>query len=346
MTRSSLLSSSAAMAAVMLLAACGGGTEEAAEPPPPAVEAAAVRAAGGLDRVTATGTLQRQREAQLSFRVPGVITQLSVEEGDLVRKGQLIARIDPTAVEAGRQQALASLEQARRNYARDQTLFEQGFVSRQRLDDRKSALEAAEAVVTAITEAGGKAQAVQADVSQEADVLAMFFQIGSEPLDILVNNAGIAHSSPIESLEVNDFDRLMGVHLRGTFLCTRSALKIMYAQNSGRIINTASQLAYIGAPGFSHYTAAKGAILSFTRSLALEIGDRPITANCVAPGATMTPILADVPDDILEGIRQNIPAGRIAEVEDIVGAYLFLASDAAGHFRGQCLSPNGGDAFF
>ena len=205
--------------------------------------------------------------------------------------------------------------------------------------------ESAEAVVTSISESGGAARTIQADVSSESDVLAMFSTLGSGPLDILVNNAGIAHSSPVETLEVEDFDRLMGVHLRGTFLCTRSALKIMYAQNSGRIINTASQLAYIGAPGFSHYTAAKGAILSFTRSLALEIGDRPITANCVAPGATMTPILADVPDDILEGIRQNIPAGRIAEVEDIVGAYLFLASDAAGHFRGQCLSPNGGDAF-
>ena len=205
--------------------------------------------------------------------------------------------------------------------------------------------DAAEAVVASIAEAGGAAQAIQADVSNESDVLAMFSTLGSGPLDILVNNAGIAHSSPVESLEVEDFDRLMGVHLRGTFLCTRSALKMMYAQNSGRIINTASQLAYIGAPGFSHYTAAKGAILSFTRSLALEIGDRPITANCVAPGATMTPILADVPDEILEGIRQNIPAGRIAEVEDIVGAYLFLASDAAWHFRGQCLSPNGGDAF-
>ena len=205
--------------------------------------------------------------------------------------------------------------------------------------------ESAEAVVTSISESGGAAQTIQADVSSESDVLAMFSTLGSGTLDILVNNAGIAHSSPVETLEVEDFDRLMGVHLRGTFLCTRSALKMMYAQNSGRIINTASQLAYIGAPGFSHYTAAKGAILSFTRSLALEIGDRPITANCVAPGATMTPILADVPDDILEGIRQNIPAGRIAEVEDIVGAYLFLASDAAEHFRGQCLSPNGGDAF-
>ena len=205
--------------------------------------------------------------------------------------------------------------------------------------------ESAEAVVTSISESGGAAQTIQADVSSESDVLAMFSTLGSGPLDILVNNAGIAHSSPVETLDVEDFDRLIGVHLRGTFLCTRSALKMMYAQNSGRIINTASQLAYIGAPGFSHYTAAKGAILSFTRSLALEIGDRPITANCVAPGATMTPILADVPDDILEGIRQNIPAGRIAEVEDIVGAYLFLASDAAEHFRGQCLSPNGGDAF-
>ena len=209
----------------------------------------------------------------------------------------------------------------------------------------EASAEAAEAVVTGITDAGGQALAIQGDVSSEADVLAMFSALGSRPLDILVNNAGIAHSSPIEALEVDDFDRLMGVHLRGTFLCTRSVLKMMYAQNSGRIINTASQLAYIGAPGFSHYTAAKGAILSFTRSLALEIGDRPITANCVAPGATMTPILEDVPADILDGIRQNIPAGRIAEVEDIVGAYLFLASDAAGHFRGQCLSPNGGDVF-
>ena len=209
----------------------------------------------------------------------------------------------------------------------------------------ESTAAAIETVVADIVDAGGAAQAIQADVSSEPDVLAMFSALGSGPLDILINNAGIAHSSPIEALEVADFDRLIGVHLRGTFLCTRSALKKMYAQNSGRIINTASQLAYIGAPGFSHYTAAKGAILSFTRSLALEIGDRPITANCVAPGATMTPILADVPEDILDGIRQNIPAGRIADVEDIVGAYLFLASDAAGHFRGQCLSPNGGDAF-
>ena len=204
---------------------------------------------------------------------------------------------------------------------------------------------AAEAVVEDIRVAGGQAKAIQADVSSEDEVASMFAEVAVEGIDILCNNAGIAHASPVEEMAVSDFDRLMAVHVRGTFLCTRAALKMMYPRNRGRIINTASQLAYIGAPGFSHYTAAKGAILSFTRSLALEIGDRGITANCVAPGATMTPILADVPEEMLEGIRLNIPAGRIAEVDDIVGAYLFLASDAAGHFRGQCLSPNGGDAF-
>jgi len=203
------------------------------------------------------------------------------------------------------------------------------------------------AILESIKAAGGEGEAVQADVSSEEQVLAMFAQIQAQGwgLHILVNNAGVAHSSPVELMEVADFDRLMGIHVRGTFLCTRSALPIFYKQNWGRVINTASQLAYIGAPGFSHYTAAKGAILSFTRSLALEIGDRSITANCVAPGATMTPILEGVPEEILEAIRGNIPAGRLAEVEDIVGSYVFLASEAAAHYRGQCLSPNGGDAF-
>ena len=204
----------------------------------------------------------------------------------------------------------------------------------------------AEAVIAAIEAEGGEAMGVMADVSDEAQVDAMFATVesGSQSLDILVNNAGIAHSSPVESLAAMDFRRVMDVHVLGTFLCSRAALRLMYGQGRGCIINTASQLAYIGAPGFAHYTAAKGAILSFTRSLALEVGERDVPVNAVAPGATMTPILANVPDDVLDGIKANIPAGKIADVADIVGAYLFLASDAARHFRGQCISPNGGDA--
>jgi RND family efflux transporter MFP subunit len=133
-----------------ILAACGGGAETpAAEAPPPAVEAAPVRAASAETLITATGALARQREAQLAFRVPGVITSLTVDEGDIVQAGQVIARLDPTAVEAGRQQAKAALDRARRDLERDQALFDKGFVSRQRIDDRRTALEAAEAAYAA-----------------------------------------------------------------------------------------------------------------------------------------------------------------------------------------------------
>jgi len=127
------------------LAACGGADPEAATAPLPAVEAVAVRDPSGASQITATGALARQREAQLSFRVPGVITELTVDEGDTVRAGQVIARLDPTTVEAGRQRAQVELDRARRDLERDQALFDKGFVSRQRIDDRKSALAAAEA---------------------------------------------------------------------------------------------------------------------------------------------------------------------------------------------------------
>ena len=138
---------------------------------------------------------------------------------------------------------------------------------------------------------------------------------------------------------------MIGVHLRGTFLLTRAVLPGMYAAGFGRIINTASQLAYKGAPGLAAYTAAKGGIISFTRSLALEIGSRDVRVNCVAAGATRTALLNAVPPDVLEAIRAGIPVGHLAEIDDIVPSYVMLASAAGRHFQGQCLSPNGGDHF-
>lgn len=188
--------------------------------------------------------------------------------------------------------------------------------------------------------------AVRADVTRQADIdaiVAAARKLGR--IDILVNNAGIAAAAPVQELDVAVWDRVLAVHLRGTFLMTRAVLPQMYARGYGRIINTASQLAYKGAPGFTAYTAAKGAILSFTRSVALEIGARDITINCVAPGATRTPILDDVPADVLEEIRKAIPLGRIAEVDDIAPSFVFLASAAGRHYQGQCISPNGGDVF-
>ena len=206
---------------------------------------------------------------------------------------------------------------------------------------------AASELVESIVQAGYSAAMAPADVSQPDQVDLMISDIISTEghIDILVNNAGIARAAPIHKIALEDWRDIMDVHVLGTFLCTKAALPIMYKRNRGRIINTASQLAYKGAPGFAHYTAAKGAIISFTRSLALEIGERDITANCVAPGATLTPILKDVPNDMLEEIRKAIPRGKIADVDEIVGTYLFLACDSTTHFRGQCLSPNGGDVF-
>jgi 3-oxoacyl-[acyl-carrier protein] reductase len=189
--------------------------------------------------------------------------------------------------------------------------------------------------------------AVQADVALETECQTLFDQAISEfgRVDILVNNAGIAHSAPVEDIPIAMWDRMFAVHVRSMFLMTRLALPGMYSRASGKIINTASQLAYRGSATFAHYTACKGAILSFTRSLALEVGDRGINVNAVAPGATKTPILADVPDEVLEFVRKGIPLGRLAEIEDIVPSYVFLASDDARHYQGQCISPNGGDVF-
>jgi 3-oxoacyl-[acyl-carrier protein] reductase len=208
-------------------------------------------------------------------------------------------------------------------------------------------LDGARGVAAEIVAAGGRSLAVQADVSNEGEVtrLAAAAVAAAGRIDILVNNAGIGHGETVEDMPIATWDRVIGVHLRGTFLLTHAVLPGMYASGFGRIINTASQLAYKGAPGLSAYTAAKGGIISFTRSLALEIGSRNVRANCVAPGATRTPILDAVPADVLDAIRAGIPIGDLADVGDIVPSYVFLASEAGRHFQGQVLSPNGGDHF-
>ncbi|MDG2229057.1 MAG: SDR family oxidoreductase [Gammaproteobacteria bacterium] len=211
----------------------------------------------------------------------------------------------------------------------------------------ESELQNAQNVLKKIIKLSPQSQIIQANVSKENEVISMINEVNSNhgTIDILVNNAGIATSALVHEMTSNMWDELISIHLKGTFLCTREVLKIMYKRNYGKIINTASQLAYKGSAGFSHYTAAKGAILSFTRSLSLEIGNKNIRANCVAPGATETRMLADVPMEILNDIKSGIPKGKIAKVSEIVPSYVFLASEAANHFVGQCLSPNGGDVF-
>ena len=206
---------------------------------------------------------------------------------------------------------------------------------------------AAEKIAEQVRAAGRKSNAIQADVSEPGQVAKLVegsvAALGG--IDILVNNAGIAGTNNVEDMSIDEWDRMMAVHLRSVFLVTRLVLPIMYRQNSGKIVNTASQLAYKASPGLSHYVAAKAAIVAFTRCLALEIGTRNVNANCVAPGATRTALIADIADDLMTKIRASIPKGRIGEVDDIVPSYVFLASDEARFYQGQCISPNGGDIF-
>ena len=212
-------------------------------------------------------------------------------------------------------------------------------------DERQQA--AAQVVASRVEAMGRGAVVVRADVAVEADVASMADQVirAFGRIDILVNNAGFANRAPVEALSVARWERMLAVHLTGTFLCTRALLGGMYERDYGRIVNTASQLAYRGGPGLAHYTAAKAGIIGFTRSLALEIGPRDVTVNCVAPGATETPILDGADPEFLEALRRSIPKGRLATVDDIVPAYVYLASDEARHMVGQTISPNGGDVF-
>jgi len=209
--------------------------------------------------------------------------------------------------------------------------------------------EAAEQIAKEVEGAGKRSLLVEADVSKEEDVDQMVKKVTGHfgRIDILVNNAGCAKGpSPVHEMKVADFDNVMAVNFRSIFLCTRAVLPQMLERNDGgKIINSASQLAKIGAPSFSHYCASKGATIAFTRAVSLEIGEKNVNINCVAPGATHTNMTAGVPPEILEGIRQNIPKKRLADVADIVPSYVFLASDDAKHIVGQTISPNGGDAF-
>jgi 3-oxoacyl-[acyl-carrier protein] reductase len=203
----------------------------------------------------------------------------------------------------------------------------------------------AAAVRAEIERTGAEALDVRADVSveHEAQTLIETAQRNFGRIDILVNNAGIGNAARVEAMEPGQWDRMLAVNLRSVFLCTHFVLPIMYRQDYGRIINTASQLAYKGGAGLAHYCAAKAGIIAFTRSLSHEIGARNITANCVAPGATRTRMVEGLDKGLMESLIASIPKGRLATIDEIVPAYVFLASDEARHFVGQCLSPNGGD---
>jgi NAD(P)-dependent dehydrogenase (short-subunit alcohol dehydrogenase family) len=228
-------------------------------------------------------------------------------------------------------------------------------------------LEAARATAKSL---GG--EGVAADVADSASVAAMFREVAkiTDRLDILVNNAGIGGFEgrndtdqrikemvaraeaaargekvdvPLAILEVTDADwrKMLGVHVDGTFFCSREAIRIMGPRRSGNIVNVSSVMGTFGRPGSTAYSAAKAAILGFTRALAHEVADRNIRVNAVAPGWIHTDMTAPL-KPLHASIEAQTPMGHFGEPDDIAWAAVYLASDEAKFMTGQVVSPNGG----
>jgi len=214
----------------------------------------------------------------------------------------------------------------------------------------RSGAEQAEATRAMAQQAnsGGKHITVQADVSREDEVQAMFAEtlaaFGS--LDVLVNNAGIQKPSPSHEIEVSDFDRILGVNLRGPFLCAREAIRHFLTRNGrgGVILNNSSVHEIIPKPKYLSYSISKGGMENLTKSLALEYADRNIRVNAVGPGAVVTPInRAWIDNPKARGeVESHIPMARAGAASEIAAVFAFLASDEASYITGQTIFACGG----
>ncbi len=202
----------------------------------------------------------------------------------------------------------------------------------------------ATSLVKEILSLGRRALAVRADVTVEADVVALFQKTVAAfgRLDILVSNAGIQRPQAITDMSVGDWDRMMAVHLRGAFLCGREASRHMIPRGSGWMIFTCSQLGYIGRERYTAYSAAKAGLIVFMRSLAKELAPHGILVNGVSPGLVDTGF-DPLSEEVKRAHAASLPLKRLGTPEDMTSAYVFLASDEARYYCGQLLHPNGGE---
>ena len=205
-------------------------------------------------------------------------------------------------------------------------------------------LPAAEQGAQEVRGKGRRALAVRADVADSDQVADLAQQIIRQfgRVDILVNNAGRAQPKPFTELTEADWDRMIDVHLKGTFNCTKAVIEGMISHRWGRIISIASTAGLTGTPNHIHYSAAKAGIIGFTKALAKDMAPFGITLNAVAPGIIETPILSGVPEDLKQLYISRTPVGRMGRPEDIAAVVTFLATDDAGFITGQVISPNGG----
>jgi 3-oxoacyl-[acyl-carrier protein] reductase len=198
--------------------------------------------------------------------------------------------------------------------------------------------------VAAIRAAGGVAEPIACDVTQSERVGEVVDQVVEMwgKLDILVNNAGITRDNVLVRMKDEQWDLVININLRGTFLFTRAAARPMMKARRGRIINIASVSGLMGNPGQVNYSASKAGVIGLTRTVACELASRNITVNAVAPGFIATDMTAKLGEELLQEVRKQIPLGRLGEPQDVADAVLFLASDAASFITGHILTIDGG----
>jgi len=221
------------------------------------------------------------------------------------------------------------------------------------LVDVESQVELANKVVEEVKSTGGAAMFAPANVASRAQVEAMVEAVLKQfgRLDILVANAGITRDAftirktkegEIKKMSDEQWDAVLGVNLKGTWLCCQAAALPMMERKYGKLSLTAS-FGIRGNMGQANYAASKAGIIGLTRTLALEFARFNINVNCIAPGATKTPMTAAIPPDLVAKLTEKIPLKRFAEPAEIANAHLFLVSDEASYITGQCLFVDGGD---
>jgi len=205
-------------------------------------------------------------------------------------------------------------------------------------------LEKAQETAKEVEATGRGAMAVKVDITRLNDVEQMVESAIARfgKVDILINNAGIARDKLILRMTEEDWDAVLDVNLKGTFHCTKTVIKHMSKQRSGKIVNIASVVGEMGNAGQANYSASKAGVIGLTKTVAREFAQRGINVNAIAPGYIQTPMTDVLPDKAKEELKRLIPMERLGQPEDVAHAVLFLVSEASSYITGQVLNVNGG----
>jgi 3-oxoacyl-[acyl-carrier protein] reductase len=205
-------------------------------------------------------------------------------------------------------------------------------------------LQGAQETGEAIKALGVRTMALSLNVSDSKSIAAAFEQLISEfgRVDILVNNAGVTRDALLLRMKDTDWDIVVDINLKGSFLCSKEAIKYMTKQKYGRIVNISSVVAFMGNPGQANYSASKAGLIGLTKTLAREYASRGITVNAVAPGFIETFMTEKLSEKVREELLRSIPLGTLGQPEDIAKAILFLCSHDADYITGHVLHVNGG----